>query len=59
MISLGSKMISSSDANLFMVESALGGATKREFIYRGDLVDKLELLRAQRANILSIREEDE
>jgi len=59
MISLGSKMISSSNANLFMVEFALKGTTKKEFIYRYDLVDRLGILDTENAKILNIREEDE
>lgn len=59
MITLVSKTISSSNANLFMIEFALKGNVKREFVYRYDLVDRLGALGLENAKVLSIREEDE
>jgi len=53
-----SAMLATSSANLFKVDYTLRGESKQEFVYRYDLVDRMEDLERQKASINSLREEE-
>lgn len=53
-----SAMLATSCANLFRVDYTLRGESKQEFVYRYDLVDRMEDLERQKASINSLREEE-
>jgi len=53
-----SNLLSNSSANLFKVDYNLQGENRQEFVYRYDLVDRMEYLESCRALINSLREEE-
>ncbi|HOR22836.1 MAG TPA: hypothetical protein PLY43_08950 [Ruminococcus sp.] len=53
-----SAMLATSRANLFKVDYNLCGESKQEFVYRYDLMDRIEDLEKQKASINSLREEE-
>ena len=53
-----SNLLSNSSANLFKVDYNLQGENRQAFVYRYDLVDRMEYLESRRAFINSLREEE-
>ena len=58
MLKAHSRFLIESDATLFKVDYSLNGELKREFVYRYDLVDRMDYLETASAKILNLRKEE-